>query len=292
MILEAGTRVVSSNDSMNDLYLNGEYNALKEGRVSVEDRGFQFADGVYEVVRVYDGRPFRLREHLARLERSLAGVEIPLPEPLPKIEEICRRLIGTLKEATIYLQVTRGASPRSHAFPRGVPPTLVAYVRPIKAYPLDKTFSLLTAFDDRWGRCHLKTIALLPNVLAKQKAAEAGCDEALFVREDGTVTEGSSSNAFLVRAGALVTHPSTNRILNGITREVVLGLAREFGIPVLERTYALSETVEGDEFFMTGTTTEVMPVVSIDGKRIGSGAPGPITQKLQSAFCEQVKRGD
>lgn len=275
---------------MTELYLNGKFLPLGEGRVSVEDRGFQFADGAYEVIRVYRGKPFRLREHLRRLELSLAGLEIPLPEPAGRIEEVCRRVVGGLREATIYLQVTRGAAPRAHAFPAGLRPTFVAYAREAAPVPAGKTLRLLSLPDDRWGRCHLKTIALLPNILGKEKALRAGCDEGLFVREDGTVTEGTSSNAFLVRGGRVLTHPATNRILNGITRETVLELARGEGLDVEERPFTLQEARAGDEIFMTGTTTEVTGAAWLDGKPIGAGAPGPVTSRLRSAFGARVER--
>lgn len=269
------------------LYLNGEFLPIDQGRVSVEDRGFQFADGVYEVVRVYAGRPFALREHLERLQHSLQGLDIPLPEPLSKLERVCLGLIPGLKEATIYLQVTRGAAPRAHAFPKEIRPTVVAYAREIKPNPPDKTFALLTLPDDRWGRCHLKTIALLSNILGKQKAAQGGCDEGLFVRDDGIVTEGTSSNAFMIKAGRIHTHPATNRILNGITRMKVLQLAREQNIPVVEQPFTLRDALAADEFFITSTTSEVMPVTAIDQNKF---APGPVTLRLKAAFQALVQR--
>lgn len=269
------------------LYLNGEFLPIEQGRVSIEDRGFQFADGVYEVIRVYNGRPFALREHLDRLQRSLQGLQIPLPEPIPRLEQVCSTLCSDLQDATIYLQVTRGVAPRAHAFPKELRPTFVAYARELIPYPPDRTFTLLTIPDDRWGRCHLKTIALLPNVLGKQKAAQAGCDEGLFVREDGTVTEGTSSNAFMVKAGRIHTHPADNRILNGITREKVLKLARELGFPVVEQPFPLRDALTADEFFITSTTSEVMPVTAIDGKTF---PPGPVTLKLKAAFQAMVQK--
>ncbi len=272
------------------LYLNGTYLPIEEGRVSVEDRGFQLADGVYEVIRFYRGRPFRMDRHLARLARSLDGLRIPLPEALPKIEEVCRRVSEGMPEATIYLQVTRGAAPRVHAFPADVRPTFLAYARETPATPEGKTFTLCTVPDDRWGRCHLKTIGLLANVLGKQRAVEAGCDEGLFHREDGTVTEGCTSNAFLVKGGRVLTHPSNHRILGGVTRDAVIEVIRKEGVPLEERPFALAEAFEADEFFMTGTGAEVMPAVSIDGKAVGSGRPGPVTLRLRAAFRELVRR--
>ena len=274
---------------MTNLYLNGEYLPLEQGHVSVEDRGFQFGDGVYEVIRAYHGKPFRLSKHLARLEQSVKGIEMALPEPLQKIEEVCRAVVKGLEEATIYLQVTRGSAPRVHAFPREIRPTFVAYARPATRPPDDKAYTLKTVPDERWGRCHLKTICLLPNILAKQKAVEAGCDEGLFVR-DNVVTEGTTSNAFFVRNGALHTHPADHRILNGVTRDAILELARQGGVRVRHQGVTLTEAMAAEEVFMTGTTTEIMPAVSIDGKPVGNGKPGPVTLKLRAAYREMTEK--
>lgn len=268
-----------------NLYLNGEYLPLEQGRVSVEDRGFQFGDGVYEVIRVYKGKAFRLEKHLARLEQSVKGVEIPLPEPPAKIAEVCQTLIKGLTEAQIYLQVTRGVAPRVHAFPSDIRPTFVAYAKPVTPHAPDRVYNLKTVVDDRWGRCNLKVICLLPNILGKQRAVEAKCDEGLFVRE-GIVTEGTSSNAFFVRDGALLTHPSDNRILNGVTREAVLEIARQQGVRTRFQGVPLADAMSAQEAFVTGTLTEIMPAVSIDGKPVGNGKPGPVTLKLRAAFRE------
>ena len=272
------------------LYLNGEFTAIEQGKVSVEDRGFQFGDGVYEVIRVYGGKPFRMGKHLKRLSESLDGVRIPLPEPLPRIEEICGKLTADLQEAQVYLQVTRGASPRAHAFPANAKPTFVAYARPASRLPDDRGFKLVAVPDERWARCNLKVICLLPNILARQRAVDAGADEGLFFREDGFVTEGTSSNAFLVKGGRVVTHPATNRILNGVTREAVLEAARGAGIDVEQRPFSLAEAREADELFMTGTLTEVAPAVSLDGKPVGAGKAGPTTLRIREAFREIVRR--
>ena len=266
-----------------NLYLNGEYLPLDQGRVSVEDRGFQFGDGVYEVIRVYNGKPFRLVRHLARLEQSVKGVEIALPEPLEKIEEVCRTLVKGIVEGQIYLQVTRGSAPRMHAFPQDLRPTFVAYARALTPHAPDRAYKLKTVLDDRWGRCHLKTICLLANILGKQKAVEAKCDEGLFVR-DGVVTEGTSSNAFFIRDGALLTHPADNHILNGVTRDAVLEIARQLGVRMRFQPVTLPDALTSQEVFVTGTLTEIMPAVSIDGKPIGAGKAGPVTQRLRTAF--------
>lgn len=267
-----------------NLYLNGEYLPLEQGRVSIEDRGFQFGDGVYEVIRVYRGKPFRLSKHLARLEQSVKGIELPLPEPPAKIEEICRKVVQGFEEAQIYLQVTRGAAPRMHAFPQEIRPTFVAYASAVQRPADDRVYTLKSVTDDRWGRCHLKTICLLANILGKQQAVKAGCDEGLFVRGDGTVTEGTSSNAFFVRDGALFTHPADHRILNGVTREAVLEIARQQGVRVRHQAVTMTEAMASEEVFMTGTTTEIMPAVSIDGKPVGSGKAGPVSLKLRAAY--------
>lgn len=273
------------------LYLNGAYLPIEEGRVSVEDRGFQFGDGVYEVVRVYDGQPFRLDRHLKRLRESLDGVRIPAPEPIEKIAEVCRELVRRgPRSASIYLQATRGAAPRAHAFPAETRPTFLAYIREAKRYPDEKTFSLVTVPDIRWSRCNLKTICLLPNLLAKQAAVEAGGDEGLFVREDGVVTEGTASNAFMVAKGRVVTHPATNRILDGVTRVAVLEVAAGLGLPVEQRPFLLDEARNADEIFMTGTLTEVMPAVQLDGKPVGGGRQGPVALKIRAAFREKVDK--
>jgi D-alanine transaminase len=269
----------------NRIYVNGARLSPDEAKVRFDDRGFYFGDGGYEVLRVYEGRPFLLEDHLARLVRTLDGLEIPLPEPTDRIAALCRTLAEERGDGTIYLQVTRGAAPRAHVFPPGAVPTFIAYSAPAGRVPA--ALKLRSVPDDRWGRCHLKTLNLLANVLAKQAAVRAGADEGLFVREDGFVTEGTSSNAFLVRDGALRTHPANPRILGGITRAFVLKLAAERGIPVEERAWTLDDARTASELFMTGTTIEVAPVESLDGRRIGEGVPGPLTRQLQTLFQER-----
>ncbi|HVR83068.1 MAG TPA: aminotransferase class IV, partial [Planctomycetota bacterium] len=198
---------------------------------------------------------------------------------------VCLKLIEGLSEAQIYIQVTRGAAPRVHAFPQDIRPTFVAYARAVTPHSPERVYALKTVVDDRWGRCHLKTTCLLPNILGKQRAVEAKCDEGLFVRE-GVVTEGTSSNAFFVRDGALLTHPSDNRILTGVTREAVLEIARQQGVRVRFQPVAIVDAMSAQEAFVTGTLTEIMPAVSIDGKPVGKGSPGPVTLKLRGAYKE------
>jgi D-alanine transaminase len=266
------------------LYLNGSYMPLAEGRVSVEDRGFLFGDGIYEVIRCYNGRPFRMREHLGRLKTSAAAIDLAIPLADEAIASVCDAL-GTrsgLREATIYLQITRGPAPRSHAFPKVPAPTFMAFIRPLappSPAQREAGISLISIPDDRWGRCHIKSLNLLANVLAKQKAVAAGAYEGLFVR-DGIVTEGTVSNAFAVIGGTVFTHPADNRILHGVTRAAVLEVARASGCAVREEKRSLDDFLAADEVFLTGTTVEVLGVSAIDGKPIGASRPGPVTRRL------------
>ncbi len=285
------------------LYLNGEFMDLARGRISVEDRGFLFGDGIYEVIRVYGNRPFRLRAHMERLERSAAGLELTLPLRVAALEEVCLELLkrDPQEEGILYLQVTRGAGPRNHLIDPEMNPTLAVWTQSISPIPPGKRaagVSCITVPDERWNLCHLKTTCLLINTLSKTKAVRAGAQDAIYVRPDGpspaeglrpaggTVTEGTATNLFAVRGGTLHTHPADNRILHGITRAVVLDLARALGIPAREETFPKDAMMRAEEVFLTGTTTEALPVVRIDGQAVGSGRPGPITQRLQAAYTE------
>jgi D-alanine transaminase len=281
---------------MSTVYLNGEFLPSSEARVSVDDRGFLFADGVYEVSPAYHGRFFRLDKHMERLKRGLSELRIAFdPAGLPGVHE---RLVGDneLDEsevAYVYVQVTRGVAPRGHAFPNpSVPPTVYAFAREFKRPARAKWengFEAITVPDRRWARVDVKTIGLLPNVLAQQAAVEAGASDALFVK-DGIAIEGAHSNFFAVFGGTLVTHPTSNVILPGITRDYVLELARELDVPVEERPIQIEELWHADEAFFTGTTTEVRPTVKVDGRAIGKGRPGPVTRLLFEAFLEGVAR--
>ncbi|MGH7256581.1 MAG: aminotransferase class IV, partial [Nitrospirales bacterium] len=232
-------------------FLNGRFLPLEETRVSVEDRGFLFGDGVYEVIRTYRGRPFREEAHLARLERSASAIQLRPPYSIQEwrgwIEEGIRR--SGYPEAKIYIQVTRGAAPRDHAFPEGVSPTAVMTVRtmppPAPSLHTDGV-SVVTLEDPRWARCDIKSVNLLANVLARQRAREAGAFEVLFLR-GGEVTEGAVSNVMVVQGGTLLTPPEGPRILSGVTRAVVLELARKEGLPVQERAVTVEELRGGDE---------------------------------------------
>ena len=275
------------------VYLNGRFVRQEEARVSADDRGFLFADGAYEVIRSYGGRLFRADEHMLRLKRSLRELRITAPDEdqLPDVmaELLKRNDLGS-GEAAIYLQITRGAAPRKHAFPaEGTPPTV--YVSAVPFQPSQEKWQngikIILVPDIRWARCDIKSVALLPNVLASQRAAEEGAGEAVFVR-DGVVTEGAHTNFWAVFDGQLVTHPATNYILAGITRKVALELCKELKIPVSEAPVYEERLSQASELMITGTTTEIMPVVRVGDWAVDEGRPGPITRELQRAFRELV----
>src|SRR5579862_8526235 len=263
------------------VYLNGAFVDRDEATISVDDRGFVFGDGVYEVTRSRDGVLLEVDRHVRRLERSLAGLDLSFsPADLPSISLRLLRDNGLARgEATVYWQITRGAAaPRTHQFPpAGTPVTVYASASPFAALHDKRATGVGTILlpDQRWARCDLKTVNLLPNVIAKQKAVAAGMHEALLQR-DGVIMEGAATNFFGVIDGVIRTHPRTNYILPGITREVVLELADELNMVVREDPMFVDDIARMSECFLTGTTNDVMPVVSIDGRSIGDGRPGPI----------------
>lgn len=263
-------------------------------RISPDDRGFYFADGVYEVIRTYQGRLFHFRDHLTRLKNSLQAVRINLPD-VEGVEKICYELLryNNLSDADafFYIQVTRGVSPRNLLFPSPAPiPTLYISVMPITPPTAERKdgIKVITVPDIRWHRCDIKAIGLLPSVLARQAAAEAGAQEALFVR-NGIVTEGTHTNLFGVKQGTVITHPLNNHILPGVTRIVLLKLCARLQLPLRETTLGESELYQLDELFVTSTTWEVVPVIEVNQKSIGSGKPGLITRQLQEEFGKYVR---
>ncbi|HEY84061.1 MAG TPA: D-amino-acid transaminase [Chloroflexi bacterium] len=271
------------------VYFNTQYLSKADVKISPDDRGFLFADGVYEVIRAYKGQFFRMDLHLKRLARSLRELKIDGPS-MGSIAEISDMLIqrNNLKDsdAAIYIQITRGAAPRKHAFPKSAPsPTvyLNAYTiqPPVEAW--EKGAKAITTPDIRWTRCDIKSVSLLPNVMASQAAAEAGAKDAIFIR-DGFVTEGAHTNVCAVFNGHLQTHPTNNYILPGVTREVVLSLCAKLNLPVNETPIPAKSLPRADEIMLLGTSTEVMPIVQVDNWQTGNGKPGPITRKLQKAF--------
>jgi D-alanine transaminase len=278
-------------------YVNGCFSPIGEAVVSVEDRGFQYADGVYEVLATYGGEPHGMEEHLLRLERSLGELRIECDIREYGLEGIIREAIARagFKESLIYVQITRGVAPRRHEFPlasSGVSPTVVLTVKELarpQASWYETGVKVVTSPDLRWKRCDIKTVALLPNVLAKQQAAEAGAFEALLVDETGRVTEGSSTSSFRVLDGEIWTTPLGGHILRSITRDALLRVARDLGIAVREEFSLLEDYLQADEVFLAGTTAESIPVVQIDDTAIGSsGAPGPVTMRLRAAFLEML----
>jgi D-alanine transaminase len=273
-------------------YLNGQYLPRSAATIPVEDRGFIFGDGVYEVWRVVNGRLFETDRHLARLAFGLGELRITAPDIVRRqvLDEVAERLLAgsglTDGEATLYVEVTRGVAPRTHQFPpAGTAPTVFAMVNRFIP-PNDvraRGASAITTPDVRWLRCDIKTIQLLPNVMAKQAAAERGAMEAIMIR-GGAVTEGSHANVLGVLDGEIRTHPLDNLILPGITRAVVLEIARALSIPVREEAFAERDIARLDECFLAGTTADVMPIVRVNDRPIGSGTPGPITMRLFSEF--------
>ena len=286
-------------DQKDVVYVNGKFLPRSEARVSVEDRGFVFGDGVYEVHRVINGRLFATRFHNQRLERSLDGVRIVLQagDSPASFVEIGKQLLKENNllqgEATLYMQITRGATTRAHNFPApDITPTV--YISAARFTPYtdlaESGAAAITHPDLRWARCDLKTLNLLPNVLASQTAKERGSFEAMLIR-DGVVTEGTRTNFFGVVDGSLRTHPSDNHILPGITRSVLRDLARELSIELDETPIKTNEIPKLTELFLTGTTTDVMPVVKLDDKPVGKGKPGELTRKLQRVLAESLASG-
>ncbi|SDW31122.1 D-alanine transaminase [Marininema mesophilum] len=273
------------------ILFNDQLTERNDVTIDIEDRGYQFGDGIYEVIRVYNGKAFYLEEHIKRLVRSANELRIALPYHEDRLTSLLEELVtrNQLIEGNIYLQVSRGVAPRSHPFPEHSKAVIIGYTfdapRPLSL--LEKGVATILTEDIRWLRCDIKSLNLLGAVLAKQEAVEASCQEAILHR-NGTVTEGSSTNVAIIKEGILYTHPANNLILHGITRNVILELARELGIPVREEAPTKEELFVADEVFITSTTMEIAPVISIDGKTIGSGTPGPLTRQLQEAFEAKI----
>ena len=280
------------------VYLNGEYLPEEEAKVSVFDRGFLMADGVYEVTSVLDGKLVDFDGHLARLERSLSELDIEKPAAFDDLLEIHRELvrINNVVEGGVYLQVTRGApGDRDFVFPdpEEVKPTLVLFTQSkpgLVDSPAAKTGIKVISIDDiRWGRRDIKTVQLLYPSMGKMMAKAAGCDDAWMV-EDGHVTEGTSNNAYIVKGGKIITRDLSHDILHGITRAAVLRFAREAQMEVEERAFTIAEAQGADEAFITSASTFVMPVVEIDGARVGAGAPGPVAARLREIYIEESRK--
>jgi D-alanine transaminase len=271
------------------VYLNGEYLPREEAKISPEDRGFMFADAIYEVARFYRGRQYRLAEHLTRMRDGLAAVRIAAdPAFYP---DVARRLLEenglTDADAIVYAQVSRGAAPRTHAFPpASVRPTVFAFARPADPEPPPEGGRAILVPDERWGRCDIKTVMLLPNVLAAQAAREAGAIDAILTR-DGIAWEGTKANLFCVSNGVVRTAPNGPRILPGVTRLAALEAAARLGLAIEERPIPLEELFAADEAFLASTTMWTYPLIEVDGRKIGDGKPGGIAQALKKQLWRE-----
>ncbi|MCC7166879.1 MAG: D-amino-acid transaminase [Rhodospirillales bacterium] len=276
-------------------YVNGRYQPFADAQVHIEDRGYQLADGVYEVVAVHQGRPLDVGPHLERLERSLGEVAIAWPVAPTALRLILDRMIrkNRLVNGLIYIQITRGVARRDHAFPkRRIKPALTITARHLTPTPdwvVAKGVRVITQPDLRWKRCDIKAVGLLPNVLAKQAARAQGAFEAWLVDENGRITEGASTNAWIVtRKGTIVTRPLGPEILAGVTRRAVRAFLAKTGRKLIERPFTLAEALQAKEAFLTSATSWVLPVVSIDGHPIGNGQPGPVALGLRAQYAKEI----
>jgi D-alanine transaminase len=280
-------------------YVNGRYLPFREAKIHVEDRGHQFADGVYEVCEVRGGRLIDERRHIARLQRSLGELRIPLPMSVKALGVVLREVVARnrIGYGLVYLQISRGVARRDHAFPSpAVAPSMVVTARPLNMKRNEALaasgIAVISMPDNRWGRVDIKTVGLLPNVLARQTAIEQGARDAWFVDKDGVVMEASSANAWIVTAeGALVTRHADHAILRGITRTVVFDAVKGQGLSIEERAFTLQEAFAAREAFITSATQLVLPVVKIDGHTIGDGKPGPIASALRREFYRYAETG-
>jgi D-alanine transaminase len=279
------------------VFLNGKFLPIEQAMVPVLDRGFIFGDGVYELIPVYSRAPFRMEDHLARLERSLAAVRIKNPYTREKWREIILQLVAQQpsKDQAVYFQVTRGVAKRDHAFPAGVEPTVFVMASPLVNPPrelVEKGGSAVTAVDNRWLRCDIKSISLIGNCLLRQVSADAGAQETILFR-DGKLTEASASNVFVVKRGVLLSPPKSNLILPGITYDVVTEIAQAGKIPLEFRDIAESEVRSADEVWVTSSSKEILAIVTLDGKPVADGRPGPLFKRafrLYQEFKSKVMR--
>lgn len=274
------------------IYLNGEWMPIEQAKIPVLDRGFIFGDGVYEVIPSYSGHPFRLREHLVRLQSSLDAVRIANPYSLDRWDELVREIVAKNpgEDQGVYLQVTRGVAPRDHAFPKGVKPTVFMMSNPLVTPPQsqrDQGVAAVTVTDNRWLRCDIKSVSLLANCLLRQAAVDGGAVESVLLRE-GRLTEGSASNIFVVKNGVIITPPKSNFILPGITYDVVIELARANRLPLEIRQVNEAEVRDADELWLTSSTKEVLAISTLDGKPVGhgenAGKPGPVAARMYQLY--------
>ncbi len=273
---------------MSVVYLNGKFERADQAKVSVFDRGFLFGDGVYEVIPAYHRRLFRLDEHLERLQRSLDEIRLKNPYSTAQWKTCLEALIqkNTFSQLSIYLQVTRGVAERDHAFPKQVQPTIFAMVN--EMVPLDRTYyeqgvAAITLNDNRWSRCHIKAISLLPNILLRQQAIDQNAAEAILIR-DNKVTEGAASNVFAVIDGQLITPPKSVHLLPGITRDLIVELGEKNGISLIEKDFSLLDMQTADEIWLASSTKEILPVTQLDDKPVGNGQPGDVWRNMSEIY--------
>ncbi len=276
------------------IYLNGQFMPIEEARIPVLDRGFIFGDGVYEVIPVYSRHPFRLAEHLRRLQGSLDAIQLPNPHDAREWASLVHRLIEQNQpgDQSIYMHVTRGVAKRDHAFPKGVTPTVFMMSNPLVTPPqsqVDAGVGAITAADNRWLRCDIKAIALLPNVLLRQQAVDAGCVETVLIR-DGNMTEGAASNIFVISKGVLLGPPKNHLMLPGITYDVILEIAAANGIRHEVREISEQELRGASEIWLTSSTKEVLAITQLDGKTVGDGKPGALFKRMYALYQDYKNR--
>lgn len=278
---------------MFNAYVNGQWIQAEEKVLPVDERGHQFGDGVYEVVRIYDGKPFMMEEHLTRLLKSAEAIKINVEETIEDFSNLFLEAIEKSGESNcdIYIQITRGIVRRNHLFPKDVKPSITMTIRPMEVTSMavrEEGKKVIFLEDERWKNCYIKSLNLLPNILAKQAAFEAGAFEAALYTDE-YITEGSSSNIYIVKDGHVQTTPLSRSILAGITRQRVKQLSEEQGIEFIEESFTKQQMLEADEAFLTSTTNEIMPIVQIEDTVLGSGKMGPVTKQLVEAFFEKIK---
>lgn len=272
---------------MSTVYLNGSFIPLEQATVSVLDRGFNFADGVYEIIPVFSGKAFRLPEHLKRLKNSLAGISLSLDYDARKWRSVLDELLNlnqVLEDSAIYIQITRGTAERNHFYQSGYTPTVFAMCRPLPGMDVSKGVSAILHEDIRWEYCHIKSVALLPNVLLKQHARDKDGSHEAILRRDGYVTEGAASNVFIVLDNTVRTPPKSNRLLPGITRDLVVELVGKSEYPCLEVPVTEKELLQADEIWITSSTLGIAPVVRLDGRPVGAGKPGPVWRDVNELY--------
>lgn len=282
-----------------NVYLNGEFLPLEEAKISVTDRGFLLGDGVYEVIPVYGGHLFKLQHHLQRLRNSLQGIHMDNPHSDDEWEHILTRLTRQLgnSDQAIYLQVTRGCTDvRDHVWPQDIEPTIYARTKTLKTPTTDEKrrgIHAITLNDPRWEHCNIKAITLLANAMARHEAADAGAQEAILIR-DGLVTEGAASNLFIVKDRLMITPPKSDSLLPGITREIVLELAKQHGIPFVEASISATDLHAADEIWMSSSTKEILPVLQLNGEAVGNRLAGEVWEKINALYenCKQRLRED